>query len=79
VLILDLATVPRLGITALLAIATTLKDALVKQREVFLVGAKGQVQARLQRLPVLAQLSAHHRLDSRLLALQMAAACINVD
>ncbi|QUS59766.1 SulP family inorganic anion transporter [Synechocystis sp. PCC 7338] len=79
VLILDLATVPRLGITALLAIETMLKDALAKQREVFLVGAKGQVQARLQRLPVLAQLSPHHRLENRLLALQMAAACINVD
>ncbi|UAJ72776.1 SulP family inorganic anion transporter [Synechocystis sp. PCC 7339] len=79
VLILDLATVPRLGITALLAIETMLKDALTKQREVFLVGAKGQVQARLQRLPVLAQLSPHHRLENRLLALQMAAACINVD
>lgn len=79
VLILDLATVPRLGVTALLAIETMLKDALAKQREVFLVGAKGQVQARLQRLPVLAQLSPHHRLESRLLALQMAAVCINVD
>ncbi len=79
VLILDLIMVPRLGVTALLAIETMLKDALASHRDVFLVGAKGQVEARLQRLNVLTELPPQHRLESRLVALQMAAACIGED
>ena len=42
ILILDLGSVPRLGVTASLAIETMLKDALAKQREVFLVGLAGK-------------------------------------
>ena len=76
ILILDLSSVPRLGITALLAIETMLKDALGNQRDVFLVGAKGQVQSRLQRLEILQALPPNHRVEHRLMALQLAAACL---
>ncbi len=72
VLILDLSNVPRLGLTALLAIETMLKDALAKKREVFLVGASGQVKQRLQSLEIIQQLPPTHRVMERLVALQQA-------
>ena len=71
ILILDLGNVPRLGVTALLAIETMLKDAIAKRREVFLVGVGGQVQHRLQRLDILQQLPHSHRVAERLAALQL--------
>ncbi|MGB3561075.1 MAG: SulP family inorganic anion transporter [Geitlerinemataceae cyanobacterium] len=70
VLILDLTSVPRLGVTALLAIETMLKDAIDRKRQVFLVGARGQVQERLMRLDILRQLPPTHRVTDRLTALQ---------
>lgn len=76
VLILDLSTVPRLGVTALLAIETMLKDAIAKRREIFLVGATGQVQHRLNRLEILQQLPPAHQVNERLIALQQAVALI---
>lgn len=72
VLILDLGSVPRLGVTALLAIETLLKDAIAKKRGVFLVGARGQVHQRLQRLDILQQLPPTHQTGERLAALQQA-------
>lgn len=72
ILILDLTDVPRLGITALLAIETMLKDAIEKKREVFLVGATGQVERRLDNSEVLQQLPPNHQLSKRLTALQQA-------
>lgn len=70
ILILDLGNVPRLGVTALLAIETMLKDAIAKQREVFLVGARGQVSRRLQCLEVLHKLPPTHQVGDRLEALE---------
>ncbi|MEM6255310.1 MAG: SulP family inorganic anion transporter [Cyanobacteria bacterium P01_D01_bin.156] len=70
ILILDLTTVPRLGVTALLAIETMIKDALAKRREVFLVGAHGQVQSRLERLDILQKLPPDHQVDERIEALE---------
>ncbi|MGF1458829.1 MAG: SulP family inorganic anion transporter [Leptolyngbyaceae cyanobacterium] len=70
ILILDLANVPRLGITALLAIETMIKDALAKQRTVFIVGAQGQVERRLGCLKVFQQLPRENRLSDRLQALK---------
>ena len=72
VLILDLTDVPRLGVTALLAIETMLKDAFAKKRQVFLVGASGQVQQRLQCLEIIQQLPPTHRVMQRQSALQQA-------
>ena len=72
VLILDLSNVPRLGVTALLAIETMLNDALVQKRGIFLVGAAGQVHQRLQRLDILQKLPPKHQVQDRLTALQQA-------
>ena len=70
VLLLDLSNVSRLGITALLAIETMLQDAQEKQRHVFLVGAQGQVQRRLQTSEVLRKFPVTHQSADRLEALQ---------
>ena len=72
VLILDLTSVPRLGVTALLAIETMLKDALDQKREVFLVGALGQVERRLQCLDIVQELPLSHQVSQRLEALRKA-------
>ena len=70
ILILDLTTVSRLGVTALLAIETMIKDALAKRRAVFLVGAQAQVHQNLQRLEVLQKLSPAHQVPERIVALE---------
>jgi SulP family sulfate permease len=72
ILILDLSHVPRLGVTALLAIETMLKEAFAKEREVFLVGAEGQVYSRLQRLEIVQRLPPARCLSDRVTALQQA-------
>ena len=76
ILILDLTTVPRLGVTALLAIETMIKDALAKRRDVFLVGASGQVKHRLQRLDILENLPPTHQVSERIVALERSMALI---
>ncbi|MBE9029744.1 SulP family inorganic anion transporter [filamentous cyanobacterium LEGE 11480] len=70
ILILDLTGVPRLGVTALLAIETMLKDAIEKRRKVFLVGATGQVAQRLKHLEILQQVPPQNQVSQRLEALQ---------
>lgn len=72
VLILDLSEVPLIGITAALAIETTVKDAFNKRREVFIVGAAGDVKERLQRLKILQMVPLEHRVETCLEALQQA-------
>ncbi|MEM8602854.1 MAG: SulP family inorganic anion transporter [Cyanobacteria bacterium P01_H01_bin.121] len=78
-LVLDLSSVPRLGITALLAIETMLKDALDKRRYVFLVGAQGQVRDRLQRLEIMGHIPVAQQPEQRLTALQQALGLIFPD
>lgn len=70
VLILDLADVPRLGVTASLSIENMVREACNANRSVFIVGAKGPVQKRLIALEVLAQLPPENVLSSRLEALK---------
>ena len=70
VLVLDLSDVPLLGVTAALAIEGILKEAREKEREVFIVGAKGQVQDRLCRLKLLDLVLPGHQVEQRLPALQ---------
>lgn len=73
VLILDFTDVPLLGVTASLAIENMVKEAYEKRRNVFIVGASGDVQERLQRLRILERLSPENRVTTRLFALQQAA------
>lgn len=71
-LILDLAEVPRLGVTTSLAIENMVKEACENRRHVFIVGADGKVKDRLDRLEVLNRLPANHLVGTRLVALQQA-------
>ncbi|HHP7245364.1 MAG TPA: SulP family inorganic anion transporter [Elainellaceae cyanobacterium] len=72
VLILDLTDVPRLGITASLAIENMVKEAHDKRRDVFIVGAKDGVEERLHRLELMSYLSPQGVSMSRYEALQKA-------
>ncbi len=75
-LILDLSDVPLLGVTASLAIENMVKDACEKNRQVFVVGAQGKVQERLQKMKLLRFLPPDNRFGDRLSALQKAIAYI---
>ncbi|MBR8826574.1 MAG: SulP family inorganic anion transporter [Gomphosphaeria aponina SAG 52.96 = DSM 107014] len=72
VLILDVRDVPRLGVTAALAIETMVQEAHQHHREVFLVGAEGKVRDRLKRLKLLDTLTPDNLFDDRLDALKQA-------
>lgn len=74
VLILDLSDVTMLGVTASLALENMVKEACDKNRQVFIVGASGEVKARLRRLRVLAMLPPHNRFNHRIYALKEATA-----
>ncbi|MDG2617018.1 SulP family inorganic anion transporter [Thermoleptolyngbya sichuanensis XZ-Cy5] len=76
VLILDLTEVPRLGVTAALAIEGMVQEAHRHQREVFLVGVEGSVRDRLQRLNLLNAMDENHVFPTRLSALQRAIALV---
>lgn len=75
-LILDLSDVPLLGVTASLAIENMVKDACENNRQVFLVGATGKVQERLQKMKLLRLLPPNHNFSDRLSALEEAIAYI---
>lgn len=77
VLILDLTHVPRMGVTALLAIENMLKDSLQKQRSVLLVGVHGQVEERMQRLDIMKKLLPESRFLDRGAALKEALVILN--
>ena len=71
-LVLDLADVSRLGVTASLAIENMVREACNRRRPVFIVGAQGPVQKRLAALDVLDRLPPENVLKNRLEALKMA-------
>jgi len=77
VLILDFSDVPILGVTASLAIETMIKDAIEQRREVFVVGASGDVQKRLRCLEIFENLPPRNRVTNRLEALQQALNIVN--
>ena len=79
VLILDLSDVPRVGVTASLAIENMLKDSLFKRHTVFLVGAHGQVKDQLLRLEIVRRLPEHAWVPERRQALEKSLALIHGD
>jgi SulP family sulfate permease len=76
VLILDLSDVPLLGVTSSLALENSIKEAIEKGRQVFIVGAAGSTKRRLQKLGILQMLPQNHLVMDRLEALQRAVALI---
>ena len=75
--VFDLADVRHLGVTASLTIENAIKDALDKGRHVFIVGAEGQTQRRLEKLKVFSLLPPNHRFESREEALRYAASVVS--
>jgi SulP family sulfate permease len=73
-LILDLSDVPHLGVTSSLAIENAIKEALDGDRQVFIVGATGQIKRRLEKMGILAALPSQHLLMDRTEALRLAVA-----
>ena len=76
-LILDLTNVPYLGVTSSLVLENAIKEAIEKDRVVFLVGTKKQVRQRLNRLEVLTLIPKQRRLKSREEALEQAMLLVN--
>ena len=76
ILILDFSDVPLLGVTASLAIENMVKDACEQKHQVYIVGAKGVVHKRLQKMKLLKFIPPHNRFSNRLPALQDAIAQI---
>ncbi len=71
-LVVDLTEVPSMGVTAALAIENVIRDAHDRGLQVYLVGASGKVQNRLQNLGLFELIQPDHVLTDRTEALQQA-------
>jgi SulP family sulfate permease len=74
--VFDLTEVSHLGVTAALAVENAVEEAIEKGREVFVVGASGTTQRRLEKLGLYQKLSAERTSLSREQALERAVAGI---
>lgn len=72
VLILDLSDVPMIGVTSSLALENAIKEACELGRQVFIVGAAGQIKWRLERLGIFQLIPSDHHLMDRHEALKRA-------
>ena len=79
VLILDLSDVPMLGTTVALSLENVIEDATASGRRVLVVTASSEVRDRLQRLDAIRSSGAIEFADSRLLALERAAAWLEAE
>lgn len=64
-IIFDVSDIPHLGVTASLAIENAVKEALDEGREVYIVGAAGQTERRLETLNVFDLVPEDHRFMER--------------
>lgn len=71
-LVLDLSEVPILGVTSSLALENAIKEALEKERQVFLVGVSGQAEKRLRKMGVMERVPAQNIVGDRTTALRQA-------
>ncbi len=74
--IFDLSEVPHLGVTASLALENAMCEAVEKQRQVLVVGAKGQTLERLHKLKIQKGVPPEHFYSERLAALTAAVATL---
>jgi sulfate permease, SulP family len=77
VIVMDLSDVPHLGVTASLEIETAIRDAVDKERQVYIVGATGKVKQRLEKLGIFQIIPSHHLFTDRTDALRQAATVAN--
>jgi len=71
-LVIDLTEVNHLGVSASLAIEEAILDMVKAKRDVYVVGAKGQVKDRLQALGIYARLPQGNIVEERMVALEQA-------
>ncbi len=71
-LVMDLADVPSMGVTASLAIENVIRDAYEKGLQVYVVGASAKIQQRLQKLGLFDLIQPTHVLADRTEALRQA-------
>jgi len=76
-LVIDLSDVPHIGVTSSLAIENAIKDAVDDNREVYIVGATGQIKRRLERLGLFSLIPAEHLLMDRTEALRRAVGSVS--
>lgn len=74
--VFDLTEVSHLGVTAALAVENAVEEAIEKGREVFVVGASGTTQRRLEKLGLFQKLPAERTSIGRREALQRAASAV---
>ena len=77
--VFDLSEVSHLGVTAAIALENAVKEALEVGRDVFMVGASGSTEKRLQKLKLLERLPEQNITPDRLVALQRAVALAPTD
>ena len=78
-LVLDLSDVPHVGVTSSLAIENAIKEALEKDRQVFIVGATGQIKRRFERMGLFEHIPTNHLLMDRTEALRQAVTSVSND
>lgn len=71
-IVMDLSDVPHMGVTASLEIENAIRDAVDKGRQVYLVGAVGKVQSRLEKLGIFQIIPSHNLFNDRTDALREA-------
>jgi sulfate permease, SulP family len=71
-LVIDLADVPSVGVTAALAIENVIRDVYDKGLQVYIVGASAQIQQRFQKMGLFDLIQPAHRLADRTEALRHA-------
>jgi SulP family sulfate permease len=77
--VFDLSEVSHLGVTAAIALENAVKEAIEVGRQVFLVGASGSTENRLQKLKLTERLPAQNITTDRITALRLAVAAIPAD
>ena len=71
-IVFDLGDVPHLGVTASLALESAIKEAIEKDRDVYIIGAAGQTKRRLASLKVFDLIPSDHLYMDRTEALKQA-------
>jgi SulP family sulfate permease len=70
IIILDVTDVPLLGVTATLALESMIHGAQKKHLEIFIVGASGKIQKRLEKFNILNVIPEEHQTDNLIQALE---------
>lgn len=71
-IVFDLSEVPHLGVTTSLTLENAIREAIEKERQVFIVGATGKIKQRLQRFGILQLIPSQYLLMDRAEALRQA-------